>query len=346
MGEIFTREQAKASDHTLYDLMFDAVRAQSMLAARMNSIHYAANDEYRRRYDSRSGWKLADQQAIDKVTAIVADEERPGYKRNEARTALEKYAAAFTARTLADEKVATQELEWNQHGQWPRYAIVPGGHIHKELGCHTFHYDSIGRRTTDVRWAYFVSGDTVEDAIEVYGEALCSHCYPNAPVAKTYATIAVDADGNPLTKAQSQEIKDARQAEKDAKATAKNAAAVIDPLTGKVIYKTDRAAKNEVLGAANDALSYEMDHPSMNEWHVTASRAIDGLVDKGTVADRAEFITEVATKAAKKRVRELKGWRDDFIVRQMIARGQEVTTPAYEGKTWQELAPLIEAWLA
>lgn len=342
MSEIFSREQAKASDHRLYDLMMAVARAQQDYDGALTSIHHFVKDEHPRRYDARSGWKLSDQEAVDKLAAQVRDAALPSYLLDDAKGHLRRLAERMSALAEAQDAQAVQEREWAEHGRWPRYSVVPGGHIHSDMGCFTFHR---GLQRTDVRWAYPVSGDTVEDAIAVYGEALCTHCYPDAPVAKTWDTIGMDAEGNPMTKAERQAIKDARAAEKAAALAAKNSAAIIDPVTGAVLFKTERAAKNAVLARAKDALFYEMDHPSQDEWRAEALATIDALVAKGLI-ERDAYVAEVAAKVAKAQVKDLKNWREHWMVQQLIRQGREVETPAYAGKTWQDLAPLIEAWLA
>lgn len=290
MGEVFTREQAKASDERLYGLMFDEVRARSLVAARMDGVHRAADDDYKRRYDRRSGWKLSHQEAVDKLRARI-DGSALGHRSVDVK-ALENYAAAKAAHDAAVVAVAVQEREWEDHGMWDRYAIVPAGHIHKEMGCFTL------RQDTDVRWAYFVSGDSVEEAIEVYGDALCSHCYPDAPVDKTYSTIAVDADGNPLTRAQAQEVKDARAAEKAAREAAKNANAVIDPVYGDVLYKTERGATNDIASRLKDMRWYEFKHPDQDKWEAFVERVVAALAAKRGV-DPAELRKEFDARADK-----------------------------------------------
>lgn len=340
-GTVFSRDEAKASDKKLYDLMLAEMKAQQRMDSALNSVHHAVKDDYRRSYDSRSGWKLSSQEAVDKAMEIAKNDQT--YIGQDAEKALARAKEAQTNLEEAAKVVAVQEREWAEHGMWPRYSVVPGGHIHNEMGCFTFHR---GLQRTDVRWAYPVSGDTVEDAIEVYGAALCTHCFPDAPVEKTVEKVGMDAEGNPMTKAEVAAVKEARAAEKAAALAAKNSAAVLHVDSGKVLYKTERAAKNYVLGAANDALLYEMDHPSMaKEWQPHSLVIIDALVAKGVI-EREAFVSEVAMKAAKKRVKELKGWDTHWQVAQARRQGLPVETPAYLNKTWQELAPLIEAWLA
>jgi hypothetical protein len=217
MTEIFTRDEAKAADKDLYDAMINVARKEALISGHLNSIHYAVNDEYRRKYDSRSGWKLTDVEVQDKLVEMIETTQYPFRaeeyrgKLNRLAQAVAEHAQAVEARNAAD--------KWADHGQWNRFSVVPGGHIHTDLRCFTF------RLTTDVRWAYPVSGDSVDEAIAVYGEALCTHCFPNAPVAQTTGKVEVDADGHPISKAEAQAARDARAAEKAARAAEKAARA-------------------------------------------------------------------------------------------------------------------------
>lgn len=284
--ETFTREQAKAADQELYDAMLVVADKKARLASAFDSVHYAVSDERNRRFDPRSGWKLSDEQAIVKAQERIAAK---AFRSNEGESALDRLTQAGVE---LDQAKAAQTLadKWADHGRWNRYAVVPGGHIHTKMGCFTLKWN------TDVRWAYPVSGDSVEEAIETYGEALCTHCFPDAPVAATLGKIAVDADGHPITRAQAQAIKDAKAAEK----AAKQAAAVIDPDTGKVLYKTERGATNAVAADLDAAISYGPSHPSYSEWIAEldqVSAALGAKQNRPAAEVRAELVAKAEKKA-------------------------------------------------
>ena len=237
---IFTRTEAKEADRILNDMMFVTARKQQ-------TVSYA-EDSVRRLVDRETGWgrdrtwgKTWDQ-AFAEVTARaeVADAEQPWTQR-EAQSALDKLDDAQAELLEAELAQRKQSALWAQHGRWDRYSVVPGGHIHTDgRACHTL------RPSTTVLWAYQVSGDTVDDAIEVYGTVLCTHCFPDAPVEQTGGKTLTDADGNVLTLAEAQAIKDARDAEKAAKLAAKNAKAVFVPGTTDLVLDSDlREIKTE-----------------------------------------------------------------------------------------------------
>ena len=296
-AEIYTREQAKEADHELYKAMLVVADKKSRRTSALNSVHRAAGDSYRRQYDSRSGWKLSEAEATTKAADIAATDVT--YIGRQAQSALDRLVAAEAelAQAKADQKAADK---WADHGRWNRYAVVPGGHIHTEMGCFTLRWD------TDVRWAYQVSGDSVAEAIEVYGEVLCSHCFPQAPVAQTLGKVATDPNGHPMTRAAAQAALAAKQAEKAAKEAAKNAAAVVDPATGKVLFKTERGATNAVASDLDSAIWYGPTHPSYSEWI--------GLLDQVSAAlgakqnrPAAEVRAELVAKAEKKAKAKLGG---------------------------------------
>jgi hypothetical protein len=297
----YTREQAKASDAKLAELwMVRAMARQSLKSAKI-TVHYAAGDS-KLYYGGRSEWKLDLVDAIAKATATA---QGTTYAAEQAARALREMGKATERLEAADTAVQEQERQWYEHGQWRRYIAVPGGHIHHNDGCFTLRWD------TDTRWLPELSGDTEADAVAAYGPALCSHCYPSAPSDwRERATVPVDTDGNPLPKAQADAIKAERRAEKNAKASAKAAAEVRDPDTGRVLYKTDRAATNAVAGALKNMRWYEFDHPDMPEWESTVSEAIAALAAKqGVDPDALRAEAEVrADKAYQAGLR--KAWRE------------------------------------
>ncbi len=292
---IFTREQAKAADKELYDAMLAVADKEARVGRALNSIHYAAGDRHRQRYSPRSGWKMTDAEATAKVAGIATTDTT--YKGREAREALARLTAAGVE---LDQACAAKALadKWADNGRWNRYAVVPGGHIHTNDGCFTLRWN------TDVRWAYQISGDSVADAIDAYGEALCSHCYPEAPVAQTLGKVAVDPNGHPITRAEAQAALAAKEAEKAAKEAAKNAAAVIDPETGKVLFKTERGATNAIASELSDALHYGPTHPDYSRWIAYIDRIVAALAAKWS-RPAAEVRAELVSKAERKAKRKL-----------------------------------------
>lgn len=66
---------------------------------------------------------------------------------------------------------------------WPRYypAVTDSKpHIHSSTSCQTLHH---GRNMTQMTWATEMSGTSEHEAVAHLDEALCSVCFPSAPVA-------------------------------------------------------------------------------------------------------------------------------------------------------------------
>lgn len=76
---------------------------------------------------------------------------------------------------------------------WTRYILVPGGHVHAGVQC----AGGSLRPSTLRTWFPQFSGLTVAEAITRVGETMCTHCFPDAPVAATTrATPADRCDGS------------------------------------------------------------------------------------------------------------------------------------------------------
>lgn len=131
--------------------------------------------------------------------------EASGYAEALRPTRLSDFAGQFTADTLAALVAERDTLRgrkftlWAEANEleaehtrrpWSRYYLVvsSAGHIHSSTRCKTC------RRTTEYGWTPERSGMTEAEAIDDLGEhaeALCSVCFPSAPVAgKTKVTAA------------------------------------------------------------------------------------------------------------------------------------------------------------
>lgn len=238
---IYTREQAKEADRVLNELMFEVEKKKRNLTWAKEAVRRLVDRETG--WGRQRAWGKTFEQALAEVQAqaATADPEKP-WVQSKAQQELNDLAEAEAELETARAAQAAQEQLWYDHGMWPRYSVVPGGHIHTEFReCHTL------RPTTTVLWAYQASGDSVDEAIEVYGTVLCTHCYPDAPVETTGGKTLTDGDGNVLTKAEAAAIAEAKAAEKAAKLAAKNAKAVFEPGTDKLLQGPDlRELKTEV----------------------------------------------------------------------------------------------------
>lgn len=103
--------------------------------------------------------------------------------------AVKAYAEAEAK--LEEARLAVRECEEDYRSRpWARYWLVTtsDGHVHASTGCCTCNK---GREPTGFALVPYLSGRPVEDAVADLGPALCSVCFPAAPVeAKEQARIS------------------------------------------------------------------------------------------------------------------------------------------------------------
>lgn len=82
-----------------------------------------------------------------------------------------------TREALAVSEAAIAKLQ-DKYTGWSRFFLVTSskGHIHSSMTCRTC------RDTTRYGWLPELSGQSEAEAVEAHGPALCTVCYPSAPV--------------------------------------------------------------------------------------------------------------------------------------------------------------------
>ena len=110
------------------------------------------------------------------VEAVVA--RRPG------TYGLESAVARFEAAgsSLTDARLAVEEVDEEYRSRpWSRYWLVStsNGHIHRSTHCSTCNRRG---KPTGFSLVPYLSGSTAADAVADLGPALCSVCFPEAPV--------------------------------------------------------------------------------------------------------------------------------------------------------------------
>ena len=163
-------------------------KARAALASRLSDVCKAAGA---RRVSTRHGlvWNVSYDAAYAKLRA---DGDPQGL--------LVKVAEARFA--ITEVELTIQAMDEAYTG-WTRFfpsVTKSQPHIHRSLNCHTLH------ATTVMTWAPSLSGKTDEDAVAELDEALCSVCFPGAPVAL-----------HNYVSRKSQAAQAERQAEKDAR---------------------------------------------------------------------------------------------------------------------------------
>lgn len=109
-----------------------------------------------------------------------------GERLEAAQARIERMTEQLNSELLLIEQAreAAQELDADLYTGWSRFFLVQ--HIHNSQYCSSF------RATTRVAWLPKVSGLTEKEAVEVYGETLCTKCFPDAPTALTVKAVAED----------------------------------------------------------------------------------------------------------------------------------------------------------
>jgi hypothetical protein len=211
---------------------------------------------------------------------------RPDLERAEK---LEKLAAEqeLIADQKSDEMKPYQD-EFFRRGGWTRAFLVVTsgeGHVHRSQVCHTCFV------TTQFHWVTDFSGHDEAEIVEAAGERACTICYPTAPV---------EVLGRPTTIfSKDEEAKRAAREEREAKRAAKTALEVIDPVTGKTLFKTERGATNQVSWELDCHLRYEGDGKHLED----AKKIVVAVAAKRGV-DPADLLEELLAKATKKFRRE------------------------------------------
>lgn len=193
------------------------------------------------------------------------------------------------ARAVLAQAAAARQAAEREYTGWARAYLVtnPGGHVHRSMHCSTC-FD-----TTDYYWVTDLSGLTDDQVVDEAGERACTVCYPDAPVEKlAQATRVFSADEREAN---------ARRDERNAKAAQARAAYVLHPTTGRVLYKTERAATNMIAAELTDLCWYGETHPSAGEWKATIETARAALAAKGVAFDYDAALA----RARRKVVREI-----------------------------------------
>jgi hypothetical protein len=216
-----TYEELAADPQAFDTQLAQAYEAWEKASARRvsaeNQIHALAGDRQdwgQTRFGRRQLWRRTMSEVIETANQLASAGERGMMNIDPAR-ALESYHVAQVEQSQALLVIQEMEKVYARHG-WQRFFPCTNrdGHIHSSYrGCSTV------REDTPMAWRPDLSGTTVEQAIQMppkgLGPALCSVCFPLAPVEQRSMTTGQVADE--LTKGEREAAKAARQAVKDAK---------------------------------------------------------------------------------------------------------------------------------
>ncbi|MCV7225274.1 hypothetical protein [Mycolicibacterium komossense] len=240
----------------------------------------------------------------------AAHRARTGRYPDPARAAkLDAHAAEYAPQIAAvTDQLKPYHDEFDRRGGWTRAYLVQsnGGHVHGSMHCSTCF------PRTKFAWLTNYSGQDEVEIVYAAGELACTICYPSAP-AEVLNRIGEIRRPSDLEREQ-------RAADKAARDAERTAAAVVEPATGKTLYKTDRAASNAAVAALDSLRWYGTDHPSVDEWEQTVNTAITALaakqgLDPATLrADYEQKADKKFATTARKALRELKQQRVDIVV--------------------------------
>lgn len=190
------------------------------------------------------------------------------------------------------------EDEFDRRGGWARAFLVlnNGGHVHSSTHCSTCYL------TTRYEWLTDYSGRGEDEIVYASGELACTACYPSAPVDVLKRVGEIRRPGDVE--------REQRAAAKAAKVRAAAAEAVIDPNTGRTLYKSVRAATNALSTVLSSIRWYGLDHPDGPKWTQTVDSIVEAVAAKQG-ADPAALKAELEAKADDKFNRGArKVWRD------------------------------------
>jgi hypothetical protein len=125
--------------------------------------------------------------SLEGVTLLTVDEvlqaydnEGPYSLRDEGGT-VSRYREVLSL--IEDHNAEIQEIgrEWEARGCWSRYWLVTSsdGHIHSSRHCSSCNK---GKQATGFALVPYLSDKTAADAVSDLGPALCTVCFPSAPV--------------------------------------------------------------------------------------------------------------------------------------------------------------------
>lgn len=294
-----------ASDPQAFDTIrarLDDERAKHALEIEraIARLHELAGDRKSYRGTRSPVWGLSELEVTRNAQRAAAHGDQS------ARVILTSLAGARVMLEAIDHERGNMDSVYMRQGnRWTRFfpSITDSQpHIHRGLNCRTLH------PTTRMSWAPELSGRTDEQAVAELDEALCSVCFPDAPVRlREYVSR------------RSQVEQQARQLVKDERAAARAA----KQLTEAEQFRCDGdrittiAACVELIRREVEMADYygRGEHPTHAEVARGARQAIAVLIDREQAHEghgrTAEQISEIIERAIKRNVKN--GAREDKI---------------------------------
>lgn len=251
----------------LTDRMGDRMRAVATL---IEKLHALAGDSKAYRNTRVRVWGLSDLEVEREAQRKAAHGDLV------AASLLAQRAGEQAILDAVNYEIANMNAVYNMAAnRWTRFypsVTKSQPHIHRSLSCRTLHH------TTVMTWAPELSGRTDAEAVEELDEALCSVCFPDAPVAL-----------HNYVSRKSQEAVAEREAEKDARAAAKAAKQLTEDEQFRTHYGNDRVTtvaglKELVRKAIEEAVALEA--------YSSAKFAADWTGDSSQLANLLRNVTD------------------------------------------------------
>ena len=277
---------AREHDAKTADLYHRYALAARGVDAYFRNMRRAAGDRERQDgFGAPRTWGMSAEQVIAALEAKGADY----------AGMITEYHTQLAAVAAIRDQVAGMEAIYRT-APWQRYfvCLANGGHIHAtERGCST-----IGPET-EMAWRYDISGATIAEAVADLGPALCTHCFPDAPVEMTRGEL------REVTEARA--ARDAAKAEREAAKAAKN-------LTPAEYFRNAYGDRVTTIAAAKEALRDErrfahyrgIDQPHSNMYEDAKTAAADA---RRVLAARGLTTGELDTIVARADATVRREWR-------------------------------------
>ena len=162
-------------DTKLAKLYFDLARAQHTAGYQHERIIRSAGVVTRRwGKETKRGWGSEEEYfSFNEAVAILSKRED-----RDSSIYLAEYDQTIALIEATEEAIEEAESEYTG---WSRFFVVTSsqGHIHSSMRCTSCY------RTTTYGWLPELSGKTEAEAVAAHGPALCTVCFPSAPVEDT-----------------------------------------------------------------------------------------------------------------------------------------------------------------
>lgn len=160
----------------LHDELSDTDRRLAVVTKAAHSL----NGEKPVRHGRKYLYERNVEETLNELALRLADGQFDFYTKECVADCINRHGELSRQYDAAQAQIQAIDIEYNGR-PWSRFIAVEGGHIHSSRFCE----GGTIRVTTKIGWHPELSGKTQAEAVELLGELLCTHCFPDAPVAWT-----------------------------------------------------------------------------------------------------------------------------------------------------------------